>query len=201
MKAYFSGDLSAPLCGVVRFYVQLDGIKGVPADLIVVLDGAAVRVRIDKSARFDEGVAINIHTHLLSNGSHELTFKRTKLLRKEASECFRFDVCNQGDVAEAVRRSLANNGAPLVFAGHCDSAMYDYADAGLAPWFNRDDAEHDLSRRVASGIVPAEYEESLRTFIRKGYAILPQTVPEDMVERAVAALDDAVKSPEFVTFA
>jgi len=75
--------------------------------------------------------------------------------------CIRFSLIDEGQVVvsveetffleermglyNVVRASLIEHGTPLVFEGPCDSYFYPYHDVSVHPWFDRPDAESQIS--------------------------------------------------------
>jgi hypothetical protein len=136
---------------------------------------------------------IAVHSHLLPNGPAKLRLEAEAGGVVAASKTLTLKIGNSGALAAQVADSLKAGGVPLI-VDVCDSATYDYADPGLAAWFDRapEAAEAHIAGLEASGRASAEEAQALRQFVRDGYLTLENAVPADLLGRLVAALDDAV---------
>ena len=103
-------------------------------------------------------------------------------------------VRNEGAIARQVTDSLRARGTRLVVDGVCDSGDYDYADASLTAWFDREPAAvaAHLADLGARGAATPEEIMALRHFADEGYLILPDRIAPEHLDRLNAALDDAV---------
>ncbi len=191
----FSNDLMVEwtcyerVSGLLRALIALPQ-AGVPATLRVTVDGAEIHAApaVPKS---DGRVHVNFHTHLLADGEHTFGLQLTQGGRRWTARA-RYRVCNDGGVAGQVRAALRAHGVPLVFQGDCDASHYAAAQAGLVHWVDAPDAEARIAAKAADGTVTANEAELLRRFVRDGFVILDAPLPEPMVERANAALDQAI---------
>lgn len=140
----------------------------------------------------DARVPVNIHTHLLPEGPVQLALEVQGDDGKAVTRKERFVVANPGPLAGRVRDSLRRRGVPVAYAGPCDSGRYDYADDGLRPWFDREDADAHIGALQAAGRATSEEAGLLRDFVRDGFLVLPDGIEAPLVERALADMQDAV---------
>jgi hypothetical protein len=137
-------------------------------------------------------LAFLVHSHLLPNGKLTLVTRLSHEGRELWRSSFRFDVRNEGPLAERVRASLLRHHTPLVVEDFADSAHYDLADAGVQPWFDRPDAREHLASMRRAGRITAEEEAALAHFAEEGYAILPVAIEEPLLRKIDADLDDVI---------
>lgn len=137
-------------------------------------------------------VPVNIHTHLLPEGPVKLELLVQADDGKASSGSHAFTVANEGGLAARVRDSLRRRQVPPAFAGPCDAGRYDYADETLVPWFDRPDAEAHIQTLQAEARISDEEAEQLRGFVRDGFLVVPDGLEPELVDQALAAMQDAV---------
>lgn len=141
----------------------------------------------------DDGrVHMNIHTHLLENGAHDIG-----LIATSDGEVYRtvshYEVANDGEVGRVAREALIEHGLPLVFFGNCDAGRYASAYADTVAWFDRPDAPARVEAMLAAGEISEAEAGMLRRFLSDGFVIFDELLPDDMIDRANEALDRAVE--------
>ena len=156
-----------------------------------------VALEVDGQAMFEapfradaDGKAnLTIHTHLLQNGPRKLRV-RTRHGDDARATSIEVRVDNDGALAAKVREALSAQGVPLAFLGDCDASYY--ADAGLKSWVDAPDAAERVEAMLSDGRIDASEAGMLLRFLRDGFVILDQALPEAMLSAADSALDDAV---------
>lgn len=160
------------------------------ARIAVTVDGEAVyEEKVEPKA--DGRVHVNLHTHLLPNGVHDIAIRLLDGADESITQAA-VDVRNEGPVAEQVAAALRGHHVPLVFQGDCDSSYYTAASASAGHWLDAPDVESRIDAQVASGDITAREAEQLRAFKRDGFVILDEQLPDDLVNRANADLDRAI---------
>lgn len=156
------------------------------------VDGAAVWSA--PGAFHDDGrVHLNIHTHLLGNGHHEIAIRAVHdggVYRSAA----KYLIKNEGPVAETVRDALRTHGAALAFFGDCDSGRYAAAYRDTVVWVDRPDAPERIESMLRAGDIDRSEADMLLHFVRDGYVVFDDALPDSMIDRANSALDHAVES-------
>lgn len=191
----FSDDLAVEwtqygrASGLLRALVALPA-AGTPATVRVTVDGTEVYAAA-ATPKPDGRVHLNLHTHLLEDGRHTIRLQLNRDGRAWSATAH-YEIRNAGGVAAQVRAALRAHGVPLVFQGDCDAAHYAAAQAGLTHWVDAPDAEARIAAKAADGTVSAVEAEQLRRFVRDGFVVLDAPLPEPMIERANAALDEAI---------
>lgn len=191
----FSDDLAVEwtqygrASGLLRALVALPA-AGTPATVRVTVDGTEVYAAA-ATPKPDGRVHLNLHTHLLEDGRHTIRLQLNRDGRAWSATAH-YKIRNAGGVAAQVRAALRAHGVPLVFQGDCDAAHYAAAQAGLTHWVDAPDAEARIAAKAADGTVSAVEAEQLRRFVRDGFVVLDAPLPEPMIERANAALDEAI---------
>ncbi|HZH44653.1 MAG TPA: phytanoyl-CoA dioxygenase family protein [Lysobacter sp.] len=175
--------------GVLRALFSLPE-AGVPASVRVSVDGTEV-LKAPAVPKDDGRVRVNVHTHLLDDGAHKIDLRLTQG-RREWTAVARVETRNDGGVGPQVRAALRAHGVPLAFVGDCDASHYAAAQVSVTAWVDAPDAEERISAKLAAGAITASEAEMLRRFVRDGFVILDELLPEPMVERANAALDEAI---------
>lgn len=145
-------------------------------------------------ARHHDGrVHVNFNTHLLENG-----LRRLEIVIEGAGTTYgtrhTVDVANTGKLAMEVRDALAAAGVPAVYTGDCDSGVYQPAARFVGSWMDQPDAEAHVERMLADAAINEVEAGLLRDFLRDGFVVLKDKLPEAMVAAANVALDDAVAS-------
>jgi hypothetical protein len=133
-----------------------------------------------------------INTHLLPNGSNrvEATLRTADWAIDAGS--FTLEVLNAGPLTSAVKASLVESSAPLVFHDRVDSESFDGAALALVPWYERDDAPERIRQLLAGGHVSALEADDLLSLVENGYVQLGWEISPDLVSAANAAIDDAI---------
>lgn len=186
-----------PVAGVVRLAAQ---VVGAPAnadvDIEITAEGRAERLLIP--AKADAGgvatAGANIFTHLYGDGETVFVVTARVADTNDAASQSKSVRIENGEtrgnqIAPKVRDSLKKKGVPPVHDGLVESTLFDYADASLAPWYDRDDAPQTIGRRLAAGDISGEEAEFLLHLVREGYAIAPQRLSDELVARVVAEID------------
>jgi hypothetical protein len=101
---------------------------------------------------------------------------------------------NEGTLAERVRDSLIQYSTPFFLTGDFDSALYDYANADLAPWFDRPDALDAIAGCHRSGSITEQEGEYLRQFVTKGFIVIPGMISPQLLERVNKEIDTAIST-------
>jgi hypothetical protein len=91
-----------------------------------------------------------------------------------------------------VRNSLRAFGTPLVIDGPCDTKYYDYADATLTPWFDRDDALSHIQRRCLKQTINEQESKWLTEFVSNGFIVADDLVEPELIDQIGLELQDAV---------
>lgn len=143
-----------------------------------------------------QDVQLAVHGHLLPNGPSDLRLElHDGEGRRMADARLTLNVRNLGGLAVQVTESLRRRGAPLVVHGPVDSRLYDYDDASLTAWFDREPEaiEAHLAGLAAQGAATTEEIEALRHFADQGFLMLPDAIDPAHLARLDAALADAVE--------
>lgn len=179
-----TGTVSGILRAIIGSGERLEGAR-----VVVLVDGETVYTgsAVPKS---DDRVHVNLHTHLLENGPHEIVVR--VLDGEERSIAAKVDVRNEGPVAEQVETALRAHSVPLVFQGDCDSSYYKDAGASAGHWLDAPDVDARIDAKVAAGEITSREAKQLRMFARDGFVILDDRLPDDLVDRANADLDRAI---------
>lgn len=175
--------------GVLRALFSLPE-AGLSASVKVSVDGAEV-LEAPAAPKSDGRVRVNLHTHLLDDGMHEIHLRLSQG-KREWSASTRVETRNGGGVGPRVREALRTHGVPLAFVGDCDASHYASAQAALTAWVDAPNAEQRISDKLSAGAITASEADMLRRFVRDGFVILDELLPDPMVERANAALDEAI---------
>jgi hypothetical protein len=201
MQVNLSLYAKEPVAGVARLAAQVAGAPA-NADLEIefAAEGRAERLVISATAD-GAGAAwtgANIFTHHYGDGEttfvvtarvagSNATAAQSKTIRIENGET------RGNKIAPAVRESLKRTNVPPLHDGLIESTLFDYADAALVPWYDREDAPQAVGRRLAAGDITGEEAEFLLHLVREGYAIAPQRLSDALVDRVVAEIDKAVE--------
>lgn len=149
----------------------------------------------DKSIAQSVSFWLAINTLLLDDGLNTLRFELLSAGgHSEWSREVTLDVFNGSTIARFTRESLRAYGTPLVFDGYIDSKAFDYSDSKLIPWFDREDAEEILMNKFRDGQVSGREYEALRSFIKDGYAVLPDKIDDQMLRELNRAVDWAIST-------
>lgn len=175
--------------GILRAIVGSEGDLG-GANASVSVDGASIYSG-PAQPKSDGRIHLNLHTHLLANGPHQIviTVENEGDVRSTRANV---EVRNEGLLAEQVAAALRDHEVPVVFQGDCDSSYYSAAADSVGHWINAPDAEQKIDEHVRSGRLTSREADQLRSFMRDGYVILDELLPEDLLQRANEALDQAV---------
>ena len=85
---------------------------------------------------------------------------------------------NPSPLAAQVRKELLSKSVPLFFGFPSDSTLFGATDQALAPWYDQPDAEDEVTRRLAAGVISDAEASLFRQFLRDGYVVLDDTMPE-----------------------
>lgn len=186
-----------PTSGLIPIDVRVAAVRPMRAQLALFAEGAEPIYRRDLALEpGGDGLRLIVHGQRLPNGPQALRLALSSPAGEPLAERrLTVQVANAGAVAEAVAESLRRTGVPIVLDPPCDSAVYDYADPALVPWFDRSEPEAfaHVDGLAAAGAVDAEESEALRHFVRHGYLALPDVVAPEHLARLNAAVDDAVE--------
>lgn len=184
---------SGQVHGILRGSLSCEhaGIDCIDA-LELLVDGQRHPVSGDFVPAVDGQLHVNVHTHLLTDESHRLAIVARQGRDQWESDEIQVEVANAGRLAGQVRGSLQRHGTPIAYAGLCDSRHYDFADAGLTPWFDSPDADRHIDGLLASGDIDDLEAEMLRGFVRDGFLVLPEGLEDELVDRALADIDRAI---------
>lgn len=141
----------------------------------------------------DGRMHVNFNTHLIPNGKHAL---RIDVIDGNAAVTAQgsYDIHNVGSLAEDVRDSFRNAGVPLVYVGDSDHSIYAPAERLLKAWTDLPDAGQRVDEMESRGQVSASEADMLRRFLRDGFVVLDEKLPEPMIDAANKAMDDAIAS-------
>ncbi len=176
--------------GLLRaIFAQPEG--GAFDEVALELDGAEVW-RGAAQTHDDGRVHLNIHTHLVENGTHDIGVVATR-----GGEIYRtvahYEVGNDGEVGRVAREALIAHRLPLAFFGNCDAGHYAPAYNETVTWVDRPDAPARVDAMLAAGEISEPEAGMLRRFLSDGFVIFDELLPDDMIDRANAALDRAVE--------
>ena len=136
-----------------------------------------------------------INSHLVRNGVNQITFalhdSKNALL---GSQSIALSFSNVGTLARQVIERLRARNTPAVFFDPIDSSFFDYDDDSLMPWFERTTAQAHIDELVANGSATSQEADSLFQFIDEGYAMLPDRMETDLINRVNADLDHAIEN-------
>src|SRR5207244_1237743 len=81
---------------------------------------------------------------------------------------------------------------PLVIDGPCDTKYYDYADATLTPWIDRDDALSHIQHRRSEQTINEQEAKWLTEFVSNGFIVADDLVEPELIDQIGLELKDAV---------
>ncbi|PZQ65617.1 MAG: hypothetical protein DI570_01160 [Phenylobacterium zucineum] len=185
---------TTPTSGLIVFDVSPESEVAQPAILRVSgPGGAGAYERLVEALPRPVRFWIAVHGHLLPDGVQPVRFELlTPDGRRLADVTVTVQVANPGALAERTRASLRRSGAPFAVET-CDAGDYDYADETLRPWHERSPevVEAHLAGLTARGAASPDEIEILRHFVQHGFAVLPEVVEPEHLDRLNAELDDA----------
>jgi hypothetical protein len=167
-----------------------DDMKGA-ATVALLVDGVEVW-SAPLSRHFDGCVHLNIHTPLLLDGRSELTVAVESESGRRAGTGI-FLISNQGKLADRTRDALKSADVPVAFLGDCDSSYYERARSHVAHWMENPSVETEIEAKLADRLITESEADLLRRFVRDGFVVLDELLPEAMITAADEALDMAVK--------
>lgn len=176
--------------GLLRAILAVPVSAGNALRLRVSVDGRLVNE--EQMARHHDGrVHVNFNTHLLENGRRKLAIEVecASAIYGTATEV---EVANTGKLAGDVRDALVAATVPAVYPGDCDSSIYQPAASFVSSWMDQPDAERHVERMLAAGEISDAEAGLLLDFLRDGFVVLNDKLPEAMVAAANGALDKAV---------
>ena len=137
-------------------------------------------------------LSLALNSHLLSNGSTQITFSVADEANREVwRNIVPLQIANTGSLAETVRQSLRRSKTPL-FVEFCDSSQYDYSDESLKPWFDRDDALQHIEQRLLKREISPREAFLLQDFVLDGYIVMEDMLDDSLLEQINREFDDAV---------
>lgn len=178
------------VAGLLRAIVSVPADRGDEFDLRVTVDdqlGYEGKVHRHHDGRLH----VNFNTHLLENGLRRLGIEiegpdgRFGTARDT-------DIRNEGKLADEVRDALMAANVPMIYPGDCDSGVYQPASNFIHSWTDEPDAGERIARLLDSGEITDAEAGLLRNFLRDGFVVLNEKLPETMISAANAALDTAV---------
>jgi hypothetical protein len=154
---------------------------------------------IDKVSRLLQpqifGIRFHVNSHLLENGERTffMSLRRADGAWASLGEAT-FNVSNTTALAHDARRDLKLNNTPLVFGQVVDSTIFPYATGSSRAWFDKMPIED-----VLISFEPARDADSARRhLIRWGFAILPETLPNDVIQSFNREVDEAITQGELI---
>lgn len=145
----------------------------------------------------DRELQLNIHTHLLEAGPHQLTLVVSSSSLTQALEFSEKILIEsfekQNSLYETVRQALVESDVPVIVEGPCDSALYSHHDPSLAPWFDQANALDSIEERLNRGEITPEEAQCFRHFVAQGYTELPFQLEDELIADANRALDEAIE--------
>lgn len=165
-----------------------------PTSVTVTLDGENFTFSGDQAAtqHTEQAVFVLTHvmTHLLENGPHNLTITAHWGSDKAVTDEITLNVENTGDLATNVAADLRTSGCPKVLNAWLDSEMFPYASGTSKAWFDEIEPENvPLSFET-----PATLEDAHRHLERWGFAILPETIPANLVSQFKTELNGQIEA-------
>lgn len=141
----------------------------------------------DQAGRYN--LRFNILTHLLRNGVAMLKVK----VELENREFVAFQdkllvISNDTPLAASVTDDLKRYGASALMPRYVDSAMFPYQDGGTRAWFDADQPE-DVPLTFDQA---ADMEAAHLHLKRWGFCILPERLPQELIDGFKKDLTDAI---------
>lgn len=194
----YRGNWSTPhpdlLSGLAPMSFSLRASKGAlePVRLFVRLGAHEQQVPL-RVADDRANAQIGIHTHLLANGPNDFAARFETMAGDVLwSAAATLTVVNDSPLAARVRESLVRRGTPLIVDNVIDSADYDFADASLAPWFDRPDAKEHIAALRAAGTIDDREASALEQFVDDGYLVLEGLIDDALIAAVNADIDRAI---------
>jgi ectoine hydroxylase-related dioxygenase (phytanoyl-CoA dioxygenase family) len=185
------GPLDGLIC--MRFFVTAGPDIGTVVNLELQSDTGEAATQAIQLADGHGKSWVGLHTHLLSDGKHQLTLS---LLDAEGVQLWQgkseFQVANPSTLARTVSSSLHNKQVNLFVTGGCSASSFDYRDEALRPWFDRPDALENITSREHSGELTATEASAFRKFVTDGYMVLENLFDDALLDGVNADIDDAV---------
>jgi hypothetical protein len=140
-------------------------------------------------------IRFHVNSHLLENGRQTLSvWLRWPDCERVSAGKVTLKVSNTTPLAEEVRRDLQLSKAPLVFGQIVDSTIFPYATGSSKAWFDEMSIE-DLPLSLEPA---ADADTARRHLIRWGFAILPETLPEEVIRSFNREIDEAIERGQLV---
>jgi len=142
------------------------------------------------------GFQAALNTFFLSNGTHRVRFRVKGLagrvvLEREA----RIRVDNVGRLADTTVRLLKGHPqAKRIWTDVIDSSDFPYDERADVAWFDRPDAQDQVSEISSRHRLDNRYADHLRHFIAEGFILLDDFVPRDWCNRVNRDLDSLISS-------
>ncbi len=179
--------------GILRAIIKFDGYEQISVKkLALKINHREINFEITPTSFIDNMLWINIHTHLVGNGTTKFSIEIETKYQTIEVEPYQININNSGSLAERVKRSLLENNAPLAFLGHCDSGIYDYQDASLIPWFDGPDADKHIHSLLASGSINEAEARAMTDFVVNGYIVLSEKLADNLLDTACLEIDKAI---------
>lgn len=136
-------------------------------------------------------VVIHLLSHLIPDGRHsidvELLFSSGEKVGFPSKS---IEIENSTDLAASVREDLKSFGAPVILPRLIDSSMFPHDVGRTRAWFD-DIQPIDVPLSFDQ---PADLEAAHRHLERWGFCILPELLPQDLIDAFKAELDAAIDS-------
>jgi hypothetical protein len=186
---------NVPLFGLCAFETNIFCNRDVSTSLIFLRYGKATACLLANDAMEAVGsnlwkLKFHIVTHLIPNGSHDLSCSLRWSDRTEVNTAAQsFVVSNTGALAENVRRDLESCGTPAIIGPVIDSRLFPSEGASNRAWFNDPNALPDVSLSFE----PAPHAEAARSHLmRWGFCVLNSEMPAPLIDAFNLESSDAI---------
>lgn len=135
-----------------------------------------------------------LNTHFLANG--QVTLQSAINLGDDGVfdlPPFELNISNIGALADTVRDAMRSAGTPTMFAEDVDSRLFPYETGQGLPWFNSPEAIADAADTPLSFEPAADADTARRHMVRWGFAILPDVLPDPIIDAFNKAAAEAVE--------
>lgn len=136
-------------------------------------------------------IEVNIMTHLIPDGPQFVEIEvEAQDGSRVAFQPIAMEVSNDSTLAKQVAADLRAYGSPTIIGRHVDSTMFPYDGGDARAWF-----EDDIDNGEPLTFEPSvDSEAAERHLQRWGFCILPETLPQVMIDAFKADLDKAIDS-------
>lgn len=134
-------------------------------------------------------VELNLMTHLIPNGPQTL---EVTIIADDGSQVhfapFDLHIRNRGELAAQVTEDLKAHGTPAIVGKIVDSTLFPYDDGKARAWFEENvDVDTPLSFEPSP-----DNETAQRHLQRWGFCILPEVLPQTLIEAFKSDLNAAI---------